>query len=74
MEVLLECKEGIAFSVRMSAASSQMPERAGKAYVCHQTGAEIKASREALEASPWRERPTSESLKLFEDMRRCDHG
>lgn len=42
-----------------------------KAYVCHQSGEEIKVSREARTRSPWRERPIEESLRLFEDMRRC---
>jgi glutaminyl-tRNA synthetase len=42
----------------------------GNAYVCHQTGDEIKASREKREPSPWRDRPKEESLKLFEDMRK----
>ncbi len=42
----------------------------GHAYVCHQNGDEIKASREKKEPSPWRDRPKEESLKLFEDMRR----
>lgn len=42
----------------------------GNAYVCHQTGGEIKASREKREPSPWRDRPKEESLKLFEDMRK----
>eukprot|EP00898_Chlorokybus_atmophyticus_P007746 jgi/Chlat1/7973/Chrsp69S07406 len=42
----------------------------GYAYVCHQTGDEIKAYREQHKDSPWRDRPIAESLKLFEDMRR----
>lgn len=42
----------------------------GKAYVCHQTGAEIKESREKKVGSPFRNRPMEESLKLFEDMRK----
>ena len=54
----------------------------GKAYVCHQTKAEIEACREVAKAqaadasfegdacSPWRDRPIEESLRLFEDMRR----
>lgn len=45
--------------------------REGKAYVCHQTGDEIKATREERGFSPWRDRPVAESLRLFEDMRRC---
>ena len=45
--------------------------KAGKAYVCHQTGEEIKEAREQRLPSPWRERPMAESLRLFEDMRRC---
>lgn len=42
----------------------------GFAYVCHQTKPEIEASREKGEASPWRDRPVEDSLRLFEDMRR----
>lgn len=45
--------------------------RDGKAFVCHQTGEEIKVTREARGFSPWRDRPIAESLRLFEDMRRC---
>lgn len=45
--------------------------RDGKAFVCHQTGEQIKATREARGFSPWRDRPVAESLRLFEDMRRC---
>ena len=44
--------------------------KTGHAYVCHQTGDEIKESREKREGSPWRDRPIEESLALFEDMRR----
>jgi len=44
--------------------------RRGGAFVCHQTRAEIEASRERGEASPWRDRPAEESARLFEDMRR----
>jgi glutaminyl-tRNA synthetase len=47
--------------------------KADKAYVCHQTGEEIKESREQRLPSPWRERPIQESLRIFEDMRRCLH-
>jgi len=42
----------------------------GRAYVCHQTGDEIKVSREQRSDSPWRDRPVAESLRLFEEMRR----
>eukprot|EP01035_Chromulina_nebulosa_P027646 gene27646-36389_t len=54
----------------------------GKAYVCHQSKADIEASREIARAiisdpnhggnpySPWRDRPIEESLKEFEDMRK----
>jgi glutaminyl-tRNA synthetase len=42
----------------------------GCAFVCHQTKPEIEASREKGEASPWRDRPVEESLRLFDDMRR----
>lgn len=45
--------------------------KTGYAYVCHQTGEEIKASREVKQPSPYRDRPAAESLKVFEDMRRC---
>ncbi|CAJ1977513.1 unnamed protein product [Sphenostylis stenocarpa] len=41
----------------------------GHAYVDHQTPDEIKEYREKKLNSPWRDRPISESLKLFEDMR-----
>lgn len=44
--------------------------RRGCAYACHQTGEEIRASREARSPSPWRERPIVESLRIFDDMRR----
>lgn len=44
--------------------------RRGGAFVCHQTKAEIEASRERGEPSPWRDRPCEESLRLFDDMRR----
>ncbi len=44
--------------------------KSGHAFVCHQTGDEIKASREKREGSPWRDRPIEESLVLFDDMRR----
>ena len=45
--------------------------RNGKAYVCHQTGEQIKEAREKGGVSPWRDRPREESMRLFEDMRRC---
>jgi glutamyl/glutaminyl-tRNA synthetase len=35
----------------------------------YQTAEEIKEYREKKMDSPWRDRPTEESLKLFEDMR-----
>ncbi|KAH1231116.1 Glutamine--tRNA ligase [Glycine max] len=41
----------------------------GHAYVDHQTPDEIKEHREKKLNSPWRDRPISESLKLFEDMK-----
>mmetsp|Transcript_1018 Transcript_1018/g.3575 ORF Transcript_1018/g.3575 Transcript_1018/m.3575 type:complete len:779 (+) Transcript_1018:84-2420(+) len=44
--------------------------KVGKAYVCHQTGEEIKKYREERKDSPWRNRPIEESLQWFEDMRR----
>ncbi|KAJ3692027.1 hypothetical protein LUZ60_012377 [Juncus effusus] len=42
----------------------------GLAYVDHQTGEEIKEYREKKMNSPWRDRPITESLKLFDDMKR----
>lgn len=54
----------------------------GKAYVCHQTKAEIEASRSIARAkisdpnapgspdSPWRDRPVEENLREFENMRK----
>ncbi|KAI0524077.1 hypothetical protein KFK09_003441 [Dendrobium nobile] len=42
----------------------------GLAYVDHQPPEEIKEYREKKLNSPWRDRPISESLKLFDDMRR----
>lgn len=47
----------------------------GKAFVCHQTKAEMQAGRRVegqLEGipSPWRERPIEENLRLFEDMKK----
>ncbi|KAF8065733.1 Glutamine--tRNA ligase [Scenedesmus sp. PABB004] len=44
--------------------------RAGKAFVCHQTKAEIEEAREKGLPSPWRERSVEENLAIFEDMRR----
>jgi len=50
--------------------------RRGKAFVCHQTAAQMKADRHARREtgvphpSPWRDRPIEESLRLFEDMRK----
>lgn len=48
----------------------------GKAYVCHQTSEQVKASREAAKKgdlaaanSPWRERSVAENLEEFEKMR-----
>jgi glutaminyl-tRNA synthetase len=49
--------------------------RRDKAFVCHQTGEQMKASRKKRretgipDPSPWRDRPIEESLRLFEDMR-----
>ena len=50
----------------------------GKAYVCHMTGDEIKASRGGEERgprydSPWRDRPIEESLVEFEKMKRGEY-
>lgn len=39
----------------------------GHAYVCHQGFEELKGIKPP--ASPWRDRPVEESLKLFEDMK-----
>jgi len=41
-----------------------------KAYVCLQTSAEMCASRERKEASPYRNRPIAESLTMFDNMRK----
>lgn len=48
----------------------------GKAYVCHQSKADMEVSREICKArdgrnpcSPWRDRPIEESLREFEAMR-----
>ena len=57
-----------------------------KAYVCHQSKAEIEACREAAKAkvadpnapgdpcSPWRNRPVAESLREFENMKNGKYG
>lgn len=42
--------------------------KVGLAYICHQQYEEIKGHNPP--ASPWRDRPISESLQLFEDMRK----
>eukprot|EP00069_Balaena_mysticetus_P008507 bmy_05995T0 len=42
--------------------------RRGQAYVCHQRGEELKGHNPL--PSPWRDRPTEESLLLFEAMRK----
>ncbi|EHA8590277.1 glutamine--tRNA ligase [Cocos nucifera] len=42
----------------------------GLAYVDHQSPEEIKEYREKKMNSPWRDRPITESLKLFDDMKR----
>ena len=46
----------------------------GHAYICHQTADEMKGFN--TETSPWRERPMSENLQLFEDMKngKIDEG
>ncbi|CAL1392565.1 unnamed protein product [Linum trigynum] len=44
--------------------------RRGHAYVDHQTAEEIKEYREKKMNSPWRDRPISESLRLFDEMKR----
>ena len=43
--------------------------RRGKAYVCHQTAADIKEYREKQMDSPWRDRPIEENLRIFNEMR-----
>ncbi|CAN1826448.1 Glutamine--tRNA ligase, cytoplasmic [Linum perenne] len=43
--------------------------RRGHAYVDHQTADEIKEYREKKMNSPWRDRPISDSLKLFDEMK-----
>lgn len=43
--------------------------QSGNAYVCHQSGEEIKAYREQRKGSPWRDRPIEESVRLFQDMK-----
>ena len=44
--------------------------RRGKAFVCHQTGPEMKRDREKMVDSPYRNRSVEENLKLFDDMRK----
>lgn len=46
----------------------------GLAYVCHQTADQLKGFNP--EPSPWRERPISENIQLFEDMKngKVDEG
>ncbi|XP_057662452.1 probable glutamine--tRNA ligase isoform X1 [Diorhabda carinulata] len=46
----------------------------GLAYVCHQTADEMKGFNP--EPSPWRDRPISENLQLFQDMKngKIDEG
>ncbi|CAI0454610.1 unnamed protein product [Linum tenue] len=44
--------------------------RRGHAYVDHQTAEEIKEYREKKKNSPWRDRAISESLRLFDEMKR----
>ncbi|GAB0488885.1 hypothetical protein MMPV_000098 [Pyropia vietnamensis] len=41
----------------------------GKAYVCHQTSAEMKAGRETKTDSPWRNRSVAENRRHFAAMR-----
>lgn len=43
--------------------------KGGNAFVCHQTGEEMARDRRARVASPWRDRPIEENLKLFKAMR-----
>jgi len=42
----------------------------GFAYVCQQTGAEMKQGRELMTDSPYRNRSVEENLQLFDDMRK----
>lgn len=44
--------------------------RRGKAYVCHQSGDEIKKGRETMAESPYRNRSVEENLLEFENMRK----
>eukprot|EP00168_Porphyra_purpurea_P018685 TRINITY_DN7090_c0_g1_i3.p2 TRINITY_DN7090_c0_g1~~TRINITY_DN7090_c0_g1_i3.p2 ORF type:complete len:374 (+),score=127.58 TRINITY_DN7090_c0_g1_i3:589-1710(+) len=53
---------------RLYALAEELIDR-GKAYVCHQTSAEMKAGREAKADSPWRGRPVAENRRLFAAMR-----
>ncbi|OSX69276.1 hypothetical protein BU14_1673s0001 [Porphyra umbilicalis] len=46
----------------------------GKAYVCHQTSAEMKAGREAKAPSPWRDRSVADNRRLFAAMRAGKYG
>jgi len=48
--------------------------KAGYAYVCHQSSAQIAEERELRRESPWRNRPIWENLQIFEDMRRGKIG
>ena len=48
--------------------------RRGKAYVCHQSSEEMKRDRETKTESPWRDRDSGESLRLFEDMKKGKYG
>lgn len=49
--------------VQSCRALTPLPHR-GQAYVCHQRGEELKGHNPL--PSPWRDRPTEESLLLFE--------
>jgi len=53
---------------RLFALAEELIDR-GKAYVCHQTSAEMKAGREAKADSPWRDRSVAENRRLFAAMR-----
>ena len=41
----------------------------GKAYVCHQSAAEMSNYRQEMKNSPYRDRSVEENLRLFEQMR-----
>lgn len=88
-EALAEAVKWLGFEpYRVTAASDYFPQlyefavqliKKGKAYVCHMTPEEIKASRGGDDMlgprydSPWRNRPIQENLAEFERMRRGEY-